>query len=115
MVASVALPGNEAGGGGWLDWDAHLRCSGATLTRFMSAAFRFEPQVILIQQWNEFCAPDQYGVEASNDIEPTVVHGLDGRYSDGWDYYYLNLATKLIQQYRQGFRLPQVLLDTRYA
>ena len=114
MVASVALGGNEAGGGAWLDWDAHLRCSGATLVQFMDAAFRYEPEVIMIQQWNEFAAPDQYGVEASNDIEPTVIHRLDGPYSDGWGYYYLDLVTKLIRQYRQGFRTPQVLLDTRY-
>ena len=114
MVASVALGGNEAGGGAWLDWDAHLRCSGATLVQFMDAAFRYEPEVIMIQQWNEFAVPDQYGVEASNDIEPTVIHRLDGPYSDGWGYYYLDLVTKLIRQYRQGFRTPQVLLDTRY-
>ena len=37
-----------------------------------------------------------------------------GPYSDGWGYYYLDLVTKLIRQYRQGFRTPQVLLDTRY-
>jgi hypothetical protein len=114
MVASVALGGREAGGGTWLNWDAHLRCSGATLVQYMAAAFRYEPEVIMIQQWNEFAAPDQYGVEASNDIEPTVIHRLDGPYSDGWGYYYLDLVTKLIRQYRQGFSTPQVLLDTRY-
>ncbi|MGC9261056.1 MAG: hypothetical protein ACP5I8_13405 [Phycisphaerae bacterium] len=114
IVASVALGGNEAGGGAWLDWDAHLRCSGATLVQFMAAAFRYEPEVIMIQQWNEFGAPDQYSVEGSNDIEPTIIHRLDGPYSDGWGYYYLDLVTKLIRQYRQGFRTPQVLLNTRY-
>ena len=114
VVASVALPGNEAGGGAWLVWDAHLRCSGATLVSYLAAAFRYEPQVIMIQQWNEFASPDQYSVEASNDIEPTVVHRLEGPYSDGWGYYYLNLATKLIRQYRQGYRVPQVSLNTRY-
>ena len=114
MVASVATEGVEAGGGAWSNWDAHLRCSGATLVQFMDAAFRYEAEVIMIQQWNEFCAPDQYGVETSQDIEPTVVHWLEGPYSDGWGYYYLDLVTKLIRQYRQGFRTPQVLLDTRY-
>lgn len=114
MVASVALGGNEAGGGAWLDWDAHLRCAGATLVEYMAAAFRYEPEVIMIQQWNEFAGPDQYGVESSNDIEPTVIDRLDGPYSDGWGYYYLDLVTQLIRQYRQGFRVPQVLLDTRY-
>ncbi len=114
MVASLAVGGNENGGGAWGDWDAHLRCSGATLVQFLAAAFQYEPQVIMIKQWNEFAAPDQYGVEASNDIEPTVVHRLEGPYSDGWGYYYLDLVTKLIRQYRQGYRVPQVLLDTRY-
>ncbi len=115
ITASVALGGNEAGGGGWLDWDAHLRCSGATLVRFLDGAFRYEPEVIFIQQWNEFASPDQYGVEGSNDIEPTVLRRLEGPHSDGWGYYYLDLVTKLVRQYRQGFRAPQVLLDTRYA
>ena len=114
VVASVATEGAEDGGGAWANWDAHLRCSGATLVQYMNAAFRYEPEVIMIQQWNEFAAPDQYGVETSQDMEPTVAHRLDGPYSDGWGYYYLDLVTKLIRQYRQGFRTPQVLLDTRY-
>ncbi|MGC8625682.1 MAG: hypothetical protein ACP5VQ_10535, partial [Phycisphaerae bacterium] len=104
MAASVAVEGAEAGGGAWSNYDAHRRCSGATLVSFMDAAFRYEPEVVMIQQWNEFTAPDMYSVADSDDIEPTVIHRLEGPYSEGWGFYYLDLVTKLIRQYRQGFR-----------
>ncbi len=68
----------------------------------------------MIQQWNEFSAPDQYGIEESNDIEPTNITTLAGTHSDGWGTYYLNLTTELISQYRQGSAFPGVMLDTRY-
>lgn len=114
LVAAVGACGNEAGCGSWFDWDAQGRRSGATLTHFMNAAFRYEPAVVMVQQWNEFAAPDQYGVEGSNDIEPTTISRLAGPYSDGWGDYYLDLVRTMIQQYRQGLRIPQVMLDTRY-
>jgi hypothetical protein len=114
MAASVATEGAESGGGAWSNYDAHRRCSGATLVEFMDAAFRYEPELIMIQQWNEFTAPDVYSVEDSDDIEPTIIHRLEGPYSDGWGFYYLDLITRLISQYRHGYRVPQVMLNTLY-
>lgn len=113
IPATVGVGGNE-GPGCWTDWDAKTRDSGATLVKFMDKVFRYDPDVVLIQQWNEFASPDQYGVEGSNDIEPTVVTELDGPLSDGWGYYYLTLARELISSYRKGLTQPFVRLDTRY-
>lgn len=109
---SLALPqGNENGS---LNWDAHQRYYGATLVYNMNSVFKYEPDIALVQQWNEFGAPDQYSVEASDDMEPTTITDLAGAGSDGWGYYYLNLTTELIRQYRLGNRFPAVTLDTRY-
>jgi len=103
--------GNENGS---LNWDAHQRYYGATLVYNMNAVFKYEPDIALVQQWNEFGAPDQYSVEASDDMEPTTITDLAGADSDGWGYYYLNLTTELIRQYRLGNRFPAVTLDPRY-
>lgn len=82
--------------------------------RDIKLKLNYEPDVALLLQWNEFGSPDQYGVEASNDMEPTTITKLAGADSDGWGDYYLNLTTELIQQYRLGNLFPSVLLDTRY-
>lgn len=113
MVAEVSNGGNEAPGA-YTDWDAHQRNSGAYLVQLMASAFAYEPEFLLIQQWNEFGRPDQYGVAGSNDIEPTRVARLAGADSDGWGFYYLKLVRDLIDQYRSGASFPAVTLDTRY-
>lgn len=113
MVVPAQTGGNEFYGSDD-DWDAHMRYYGGTLIYNMAAVFNYEPDVALLLQWNEFGSPDQYGVEASNDMEPTTITKLAGADSDGWGDYYLNLTTELIQQYRLGNLFPSVLLDTRY-
>lgn len=113
MTVNAQLGGNEFFGMS-NDWDAHSRYFGATLVYNMIGAYNYEPDIVLVQQWNEFQSPDQFGVEGSNDMEPTVVNKLAGVNSDGWGYYYLNLTTELIQQYRMGNEFPAVMLDTRY-
>lgn len=113
MTAAIGNEGIAAPG--WTDdWDAQRRGHGATLVRYMDAAFRAEPEVALVLQWNEFGAPDQYSPDQSNDMEPTKLRRLNGAQSDGWGTYYLDLTRTLISQYRRGLRYPQVLLDTRY-
>ncbi|MFD1677562.1 hypothetical protein [Alicyclobacillus fodiniaquatilis] len=114
-VAQTGIFGSGSTGmNGWTNWNAERRLSGATLVRYMQEVFTFEPDVALVQQWNEFGQTDQLTVEGSNDIEPTVVNNLDGPNSDGWGFYYLNLVKALIQQYRQGRPIPDVELDLRY-
>ena len=113
ITIGVATAGNEAPGG-FTDWDAHLRNSGGTLVQQVQGIYDFEPELAIIEQWNEFGAPDQYSVAGSNDIEPTVITKFAGQNSDGWGTYYLDLVRKLIQQYRGGAAFPNVQLDTRY-
>lgn len=113
MTAMVSTPGNAVYGA-WTDWDAHARNSGASLVAAMQGVYDFEPEVALVQQWNEFGSPDQFSVSLSNDIEPTVINNLAGADSDGWGFYYLDLVSKLIRQYREGAAFPAVALDTRY-
>ena len=83
LAAAVGV-GGGGGPASWIDWDSQGRLSGATLVKFMTAAFRYQPDVVLIQQWNEFRVPDQYSVEGSNDIEPTVIHRLVAVHGQKW-------------------------------
>ncbi len=114
-VAAVAVgAGSNPSLSGWAGWDDKPRLSGATLVWFMQQMFIYQPDVLLIQQWNEFGVPDQYNVENSNDIEPTVLKHRAGPESDGWGTYYLDLVGKIIRQYRAGDPFPAIQLDTRY-
>ena len=115
-VAAPGTPGNVTvtGLSGYGAYDSKARNSGATLVQFMQQIFNYQPDVMLIQQWNEFGQPDQDNVPFSNDIEPTVMKHKLGNESDGWDFYYLNLVTELIRQYRNGDPVPHVQLDTLY-
>ena len=38
-------------------------------------AVSFDPKIIVVNQWNEFSAPDQYSVNLSQDLEPTYAWG----------------------------------------
>lgn len=110
----IAAAFSNAGQTGFLAPDAYPRNSGGYFMRFMDMVFGYEPEIAIIQQWNEFNAPDQYSPALSNDIEPTVVTKLAGDQSDGWGNYYLNLTTEVIEQYRKGLAVPRAALDTRY-
>jgi hypothetical protein len=110
MAADAVTPGLT----GWSSYQAKPRMSGATLVWYMQEIFAYQPDVMLIQQWNEFGHDDQYDVTRSNDIEPTTMSGKDGPASDGWGTYYLDLVREIIGQYRQGAAYPSVRLDTRY-
>ncbi|QNE16720.1 hypothetical protein F1D05_00910 [Kribbella qitaiheensis] len=115
-VAAMAMASAETTPGlaDWSTYSAKPRMSGATLVWYLQDIFAFQPEVMLIQQWNEFVHNDQYDVARSNDIEPTRMSGRDGPDSDGWGTYYLDLVGELIKQYRGGARIPAVRLDTRY-
>jgi hypothetical protein len=113
MAVAPQTSGSQSPAGGQ-EYDAHSRNAGGYLVQQMQKAFDYEPEILLIQQWNEFVRPDQYSVAGSQDIEPTTITNLAGANSDGWGYYYLNLVHDLITQYRQGAAFPQVTLDTRY-
>ena len=113
VSACTEIFGNGGGGVG-SRWDTHTRLFGAYYVYQMLAVYDFEPDIALVQQWNEFIAPDEYSVESGNDMEPTKITNLAGVNSDGWGMYYLNLTQELISQYRAGAAFPAVMLDTRY-
>ena len=113
VSAAADIFGNGIGGVG-SRWDTHTRLFGAYYVYQMQAAYDFEPDFVLCQQFNEGVAPDEYSVESGNDIEPSKYTKLAGVHSDGWGDYYLNLTGQLIQQYRDGAEFPAVMLDTRY-
>lgn len=113
VTVSPAHGGNQ-GPGAYGNWDAKKRAHGATLTEAVNGAFTFEPELLQFTAWNEFGAPDQFGVATSSDLEPTEVNSLRGESSDGWGYYYLDLMRDLVDQYRAGHEVPELTLDTRY-
>ncbi|MFD1677561.1 hypothetical protein [Alicyclobacillus fodiniaquatilis] len=113
-VATCAIGGNESGEASWLAQDAKLRMSGMTLVQYMQGIFRYQPDVVLLQQWNNFSKPDEHSPTASNDIEPTNVKKLNGPNSDGWDNYYLQLIKEMINQYRTDKPYPVVDIDSKY-
>ena len=116
-VATAGVAGNNGPTtqvSSWALYDAKPRLSGATLAWFMQQIYVYQPDIVLLQQWNEFGQPDMYTVEASNDLEPTVLNNQAGPNSDGWGTYYLQLTTDMISQYRQGKAYPAVTLDTTY-
>lgn len=113
IVVVPASAGNH-GPGSYDTWDADSREHGATYLSQFTGAFDWEPEFLQITAWNEFGAPDQFSVSASNDIEPTKVSRLKGKSSDGWGYYYLDLTRDLVDQYRAGAEFPDIRLDVRY-
>ena len=114
MTVPASTGGNEFYGAG-VNWDSHDRQYGSRLVYNMQGVYDNQPDIALIQQWNELGAPDQYDVEGSNDMEPTVIINLSEVHSDLRSDYYVNLTTDLVSQYRSGAAFPAVTLDTRYA
>lgn len=113
VVVSPSVAGNH-GPGSFDTWDAKLRESGATFVSQFKGVYDWEPEFVQICAWNEFGAPDQFSVAGSNDVEPTKVSKLEGKDSDGWGYYYLDLLRDLVDGYRAGDDFPRVQLDQRY-
>lgn len=113
LVVSPAQAGNQAPGA-YTNWDAKPRNHGATMVEGMQTAFDLEPEILQFTAWNEFGAPDQFGVSRSGDMEPTKISERKGAKSDGWGYYYLDLMHEVIDQYRAGGEVPKLSLDTTY-
>jgi hypothetical protein len=124
--SSFQLPGR-----GWTGSSAIARDHGVPYLQSWKAAFESRPKFIQVHQWNEFtgqqdghglpadywgqAAPtsdkkpapsniyaDEYNVQLSDDIEPTVMHACTLRGCGGWGYYYFNLTRAIISLYRGG-------------
>ncbi len=90
----------------WLSQDAGGKDYGETYRQQWRAAMKYKPRFLFVNQWNEFEPPDQYDVNLSNDMEPTLIteHG-DSRPS-GWGFYYLDLTRAEIEAYRRVLKSP---------
>jgi hypothetical protein len=87
----------------WLAQDAGGKNYGETYLTQWETALKTKPHFLFINQWNEFVPPDQYNVNLSNDMEPTLEPTLmteagDSRAS-GWGFYYFNLTREKIAEY----------------
>ena len=87
-VQTVTVTQAYPGGSGWADksnqppWDPRPAAgrSDGVFTRQWAKAVSYDPQIIILNQWNEFVggrtpSDDQYTTNFSNDIEPTKQIG----------------------------------------
>lgn len=94
--APATLPGMN-----WLSQDAGGKNYGETYTAQWKAAMQYKPRFLFIDQWNEFVPPDQYNVNLSNDMEPTLTTEEGDSRASGWGFYYLNLTRDKIEEYHK--------------
>jgi hypothetical protein len=115
-------------GQGWTAPSAIARDHGVPYLESWKAAFVYKPKFIQVHQWNEFAGQenghgmpldywgqgaantkpavvqeaygDEYNLQLSDDIEPTVLKACAYRGCGGWGYYYYNLTRAIISLYR---------------
>ena len=113
---------------GWTAPSAIARDHGVPYLESWKAAFAYRPKFIQVHQWNEFAGQenghgmpldywgqgaakvkaaevkeaygDEYNLQLSDDIEPTVLQACAYRGCGGWGYYYYNLTRAIISLYR---------------
>ena len=113
---------------GWTAPSAIARDHGVPYLESWKAAFVYRPKFIQVHQWNEFAGQenghgmpldywgqgaakvkgaevkeaygDEYNLQLSDDIEPTVLQACAYRGCGGWGYYYYNLTRAIISLYR---------------
>jgi hypothetical protein len=59
------------------------------------------PHFLFLCQWNEFAKPDQFNVNLSNDMEPTIMTELGSHRPSGWGFYYTLLTRMEIARYHR--------------
>ncbi len=84
----------------WLSLNAGGKNYGQTYRAQWRLADRYRPRFLFLCQWNEFEPPDQYSVNLSNDMEPTLIGG-PGPKRQGWGFTYLNLTRREIGRYHR--------------
>ncbi|HUZ45243.1 MAG TPA: hypothetical protein VMW54_01270 [Terriglobia bacterium] len=86
----------------WLAADAGGKNYGETYRTQWQVAMKAHPQFLFINQWNEFEPPDQYNVNLSNDMEPTLMTELGDPRPSGWGFYYMDLTRDMIRAYHRA-------------
>ncbi len=100
--APATLPGMN-----WLSPDSGGKNYGDTYKTQWEAAMQYKPRFLFIDQWNEFGIPDQYNVNLSNDMEPTLMTEQGDPRASGWGFYYLDLTRDEIAVYHERTRSGQ--------
>ena len=85
----------------WLSIDAGGKNYGETYRTQWQAAMRYKPHFLFINQWNEFEPPDQYDVNLSNDMEPTIMTQVGDPRPSGWGFFYLDMTRRMIRKYHR--------------
>jgi hypothetical protein len=85
----------------WIDWNAGGKNDGETYRSQWQVAMRFKPRFLFINQWNEFVPPDQYNVNLSNDMEPTLLTEQGDPRASGWGFDYFNITRDEIAAYHR--------------
>ncbi len=91
----------EKGLNNWLSPEAGGKNYGLTYRTQWRVADRYRPRFLFLCQWNEFEPPDQYNVNLSNDMEPTLLTEKDSTRPSGWGFFYLDLTRREIQRYHR--------------
>lgn len=86
----------------WLSQDAGGKNYGETYRTQWAAAMQYKPRFLFINQWNEFVPPDQYNVNLSNDMEPTLITEQGDSRASGWGFYYFDLTRDEIAAYHKA-------------
>ncbi len=91
----------EKGLNNWLSVNAGGKNYGETYRTQWKVAMKYKPHFLFINQWNEFEPPDQYNVNLSNDMEPTIMTQVGDSRPSGWGFYYLNMTRHMIRKYHR--------------
>jgi len=91
----------------WLAQDAGGKNYGETYRTQWQAAMEYKPKFLFINQWNEFEPPDQYNVNLSNDMEPTLMTEPGDPRPSGWGFYYMDLTRDRIRAYHRSIAKSQ--------
>jgi hypothetical protein len=86
----------------WLSINAGGKNYGETYRSQWRVAMKYKPQFLFINQWNEFEPPDQYDVNLSNDMEPTLMTRRGAQRPSGWGFFYLDMTRHMIKKYHRA-------------
>jgi len=107
LTITDGYPGINSPGKGldnWIAADAGGKNYGETYKTQWEVAKKYKPRFLFINQWNEFEPPDQYNVNMSNDLEPTVMTEKGDPRPSGWGFEYFNLTLDEIREYHEAIQ-----------
>ena len=107
LTITDGFPGINSPGKGLDNWtaaDAGGKNFGETYKTQWEVAKKYKPRFLFINQWNEFEPPDQYNVNMSNDLEPTITTEKGDPRPSGWGFDYFNLTLHEIREYHEAIQ-----------